>query len=398
MSNSQPDLLQAWRLDWKPDEIAWRMDWRVEFEERDQEREAARKERALMDRVTFGQELWGASEGQRTAQTDMDKLRGQGLPLLKSEGELAEWLGISLPRLRWYTHDRPSDSAWHYTRRAVPKKSGGERVILSPKRDLKAIQRKILRELLEKLPVTAQAHGFVKARSIVTNARPHVGQPYVLNIDLQDFFPTITFPRVRGVFIHLGYSFPVASALALLCTEHDRLPYVRGKQTFYVSVSPRHLVQGAPTSPVLANLVARGLDQRLNGLAAHYQLHYTRYADDLTFSGAELGKLLDARHGALRFIREEGFVPHPDKIHLYRRGDRQMVTGVVVNEKANTPRELRRRVRALLHQAQKTGLNAQNRENRPHFRAYVRGLIAYIHQADPVLGKKLLAQLDAIRD
>src|SRR5262249_42404171 len=117
-----------------------------EDQDADQWREPSAAQRRLLeaDRVSFGEELWGASERHRAAAFDAETLRRLGLPPLASERDLADWLGISLSRLRWYTHDRPADTTWHYVRYTVPKRSGGERVILAPKRELKALQRKVL--------------------------------------------------------------------------------------------------------------------------------------------------------------------------------------------------------------------------------------------------------------
>ncbi len=160
---------------------------------------------------------------------------------------MAQWLGVSLSRLRWYSHDKAADTVWHYLRYTIPKRSGGERVILAPKTELKTLQRKLLDDLLTHIPVSESAHGFVTGRSIVSNAQPHVGKAVVLNLDLKDFFPSVSFARVRGLFIAWGYSFSVASALALLCTERDRVSFERSNQNYWVSVGPRALIQGAPT-------------------------------------------------------------------------------------------------------------------------------------------------------
>src|SRR5262249_3086559 len=160
------------------------------------------------------------------------------------------------------------------------------------------------------------------------------------------------FPRVRGLFLALGYPYAVAAALALLCTEYDREPFEReGGERYYVSVGPRHLVQGAPTSPALANLVAWRLDRRLAGLAAKYGFTYPRYADDLTFSGDDVEALGRLRVSAQRIIAAEHFTTNTTKTRIARRSSRQTVTGLVVNERVATPRRLRRQLRAILHNA-----------------------------------------------
>jgi retron-type reverse transcriptase len=362
------------------------------------ERMAARtRQRRARDRTFFGEELWGVSARQRTATTDDTRLARYDLPLIRTEGELAAWLGIPLTRMRWYTHDRPAEKIWHYVRYAVPKRSGqGERVILAPKRELKALQRKVLDGLVARVPVAASTHGFVQGRSIVTNARAHAGKGVVLKLDLKDFFPSVTFPRVRGLFVALGYSYAVASALALLCTEYDRQPFDRDGERFYISVGPRHLVQGAPTSPALANLVAWRLDRRLGGLAARRGFTYTRYADDLTFSGEDAEAANRLRATAQRIIADEQFTANTAKTRLTRRAGRQMVTGLVVNDRPATPRELRRRLRAVLHNAARDGLAAQNRDGHANYAAYLQGMIAYVSSANPSHGEQLRHELRRI--
>jgi hypothetical protein len=336
---------------------------------------------AAADRVAFGEDLWGASTRQRTAAMDPERLTRFGLPALASERDLAAWLGVSLGRLRWYTHDRAADTTWHYMRYSLPKRGGGERVILAPKPELKALQRKVLSGIAALVPVASTTHGFVRGRSIVSNARQHVGKPVVLKLDLKDFFPSVTFPRVRGLFVALGYPYAVASALALLCTEYAREPFDRDGTRYYISIGPRHLVQGAPTSPALANLVAWRLDRRLGGLAARRGYTYTRYADDLTFSGDDVAGVQRLRTAVQRIVADERFTVNVKKTRVARRSARQTVTGLVVNDGLAAPRQTRRRLRAILHNAGKTGLAAQNRDQRRDFRAYLQGLIGHVHAA-----------------
>lgn len=395
---TEPQTLQQWRTTWTEDDINWRTGWMADVDERRQERELEQKARRRRDRKSFGQETWGASARVANATTNAEKLKKFDLPTFFTESDLAGWLDISLTRLRWFTFERPVDLTWHYIRYQVPKRRGGHRVILAPKSDLKAFQRKILHDLLEKVPAHPAAHGFVGGHSIITNAQPHVGKAFVLNLDLKDFFPTIKYRRVRGLFAGLGYSFSLASTLALLCTEHDRLPFQRGGKTYYASISDRQLVQGAPTSPMIANLVARRLDARLTGLAQKHNITYTRYADDLTFSGDDYNAIMRVYDAAHYIIHDEGFAVHPEKTKLYRQSSRQIVTGVVVNEKTTVPRDVRRKVRAILHNAQKTGLAAQNHDHVPDFRAYLQGLIGYIYEANEAHGKQLLSMLKAVKD
>ena len=378
-------------------ESDWVGQWERERERRRQERAERRRRARERDRGTFGEETWGVSKRHRAAETDEARLARNDLPLLRSEAELAEWLGISRERLRWFTHDRPADRVWHYVRHTRPKRRGGTRVILAPKRELKALQRRVLHDLLARVPLTEAAHGFRTGHSISTNAQPHAGRQVVLNLDLQNFFPSVTYPRVRGIFIALGYSYAVGATLALLCTEHDREVFDRDDGRYYISVTPRALPQGAPTSPALANLAAARLDRRLAGLANARGWRYTRYADDLTLSGDDPAVISRVLAATKQIIAAEDFVVHPKKVRVARRSGRQVVTGLVVNDTVGTPRQVRRQLRAILHNAGQTGLQAQNREERADFRAYLAGMIGHVTAANAAQGAQLREALREIR-
>jgi RNA-directed DNA polymerase len=186
--------------------------------------------------------------------------------------------------------------------------------------------------------------------------------------------------------------------LALLCTEYERISTDFNGATRFVSVGPRHLVQGAPTSPTLANLVAWRLDRRLTGLAAKRGYTYTRYADDLVFSSDVPETVHALRRVVQHIVAEEQFVVNGAKTRVSRRSARQFVTGLVVNDGVSTPRQLRRRMRAILHNAKATGLDAQNREQLPGYRAHLQGLIGFVHSANPRHASRFHAELHAVRD
>jgi RNA-directed DNA polymerase len=362
-------------------------------------REAARQI-AIRDRrendIVFAGRGVSARLHDRTA--NVEALTKLGLPVLATPKDVATALAITVPQLRWLCFHKEAAEKTHYVYFEVPKRSGGTRLLAAPHRKLAAAQQWVLANILARLEVTPQAHGFVPGRSTVTNAKPHIGKHVVVNLDLKDFFPTIIFPRVRGLFESLGYSPAVATLLALLCTESPRTPVVHDGRTYWVAAGDRALPQGACTSPTLSNLVSRKLDRRLAGSSRSLGWTYTRYADDLTFSGtveanAKLG-LLFAR--VRHIVAEEGFVVNEKKGRVARQARRQSVTGVVVNEKLGVPREEIRRMRAILHGAKKTGLSAQNRQNRPNFDEYVRGKIAYIAMIDAAKGAALKRSYDQL--
>ena len=285
-----------------------------------------------------------------------DALAQQKLPVVHTAAELAAAMKLPLGRLRYLAFAREVSTVSHYHRFTIPKRTGGERLISAPHRKLKAAQHWILAHVLEPLALAEHAHGFVPGRSTVTNALPHVGAAVVINVDLRDFFPTVSYRRVKGMFRQLGYSEEVATVLALICSEPDITETELDGTRYFVARGPRRLPQGAPTSPAITNVLCRRLDRRIAGWARKHGFSYTRYADDLTVSSkdasAPVGKMLAFLR---RVTAAEGFEVHPDKVRVVRRGRRQEVTGVVVNERPGVPRDELRKFRALLHHIEKDG-------------------------------------------
>jgi len=328
-----------------------------------------------------------------------------------SVANLAELLELSGGQLEWLADVRglertvADERLRNYRYRTVARAGGPPRVIEAPKARLKEIQRWVLREILDHVPVHHDAHGFSRGRSVISHARRHAGHEVVLALDLRDFFPSIAAGRVYGMFRTIGYENPVSHVLTGLCTNVVPQPVwetVSGRAgadarrngsrfRFGRRLATPHLPQGAPTSPALANLAAFGLDRRLSGLAHALDLSYSRYADDLTFSGS--ARLRRGRRGIEALVAEiahqEGFTINADKTSLRTRGGRQTVCGIVVNEHPNVPRTEYDRLRALLHNAARAGPTAQNRSGVPDFEAHVRGRIAWVSSLNPARGEKL---------
>ncbi len=338
------------------------------------------------DAVHLGAGVSGGLEG-RTS--DVQKLEAAGLPVVSTAPELALAMGVPLSQLRWLSYHRRGAALVHYHRWGVPKKTGGVRAISAPKKKLAGAQRWVLERVLSKLGVDEHAHGFVVQRSVVTNARPHVHKPVVVNLDLKDFFPTITFRRVKGLFVKVGYSESVATVLALLCTEPPRAEVELDGKKLYIALGDRQLPQGACTSPAITNVLCGKLDRRLAGLAKSTGWTYTRYADDLTFSGEDPAQTTHVLGCARSVLEAEGFVLNADKTRVMRRGRRQEVTGVVVNDKPAVDRREVRRLRAILHNCARTGMAAQNRDNHPDFAAHLAGKVAWVKMVDPRRGAAL---------
>jgi len=258
--------------------------------------------------------------------------------------ELARRLGMSATELRGV--------AVAYHAFEIPKRSGGRRRILAPSAPLKALQRRVLHRLLRRLRAHPSATGFERRHSIATNALPHTGQAVVVRLDLKEFFQSTSAARVEAYFRTIGWDAQAARLLTELCTYEGSLP------------------QGAPTSPRLSNLVNHRLDARLAALAEARGMAYSRYADDITFSGGDdagtgavsrprvAGRINELIYATKRIAKEEGYTLHiAKKLRIARRHDRQMVTGLVVNVKPNLPREVRRRLRAIEHRL-RTGRQA----------------------------------------
>lgn len=320
--------------------------------------------------------------------TDEAQLERVGLPIWKTEEDIAKALGVSLKELWYFAIHRERERQPHYVTFAIPKRSGGKRLIMAPKRRLKAIQRNLLALLVEKLPVGDQAHAFRRGRNIRTGAEPHVGKRFVLKLDLKDFFPSVSFARVRGLLIGYGYGFPVASTLAVLMTEAERQAVEVDGELFHVPIGRRHCVQGAPTSPGLCNALVLRLDRRLAGLAKRHGLAYTRYADDLTFSGdVEPAAAHKVRSAAGRIIEEEGFTVNEEKTRLMGQSTRQTVTGVVVNKTLGLSRQERRRLRAAAHRVARRGTGDSNLPS-PE---WLRGKLAYLAMLNPAQAASLSA-------
>jgi len=357
--------------------------------------EAVARRRAT-DIVYLGR---GVSKGLADRRSNNEKLAAAGLPVLATPADVAAALGLAIPRLRWLAFHADASPVSHYARFTVPKKSGGQRLLSAPMAELARAQEWILVNVLEKVATHPAAHGFVKGRSTVSNAQPHVDRDIVVNTDLKDFFPSITFGRVAGMFRMLGYSPAVATVFALLCTDAPRRKVTYAFKPFFVAAGPRGLPQGACTSPAISNLVARRFDSRLAGIATKLGWTYTRYADDLSFSASgepsqRIGYLLARiRHIA----QDEGFAVNETKTRVLRQSTRQLVTGVVVNDRTGVPRDEVRRIRAILHRAKTEGLRAQNRERLPHFEAWLGGMIAYIHMVNPKQAAPLRTALAAVK-
>lgn len=351
--------------------------------------------------VHLGPGVWwhDTADVDRFDADDPEKKRQDNqLPAMADVEALAKALGMTVAKLRWFAYHRDVDSGTHYKRWLVPKRDGSQRLISAPKPDLKAAQRWIAREVTEHLPVHGAAHGFLVGRSILTNARGHAGARVLVKMDIKDFYPTITWRRVKGLLRRAGLGEQVATLMALLSTESPREEVVTHGKTYYVATAPRSLPQGAPTSPSISNAVCLRLDARLSGLARKLGCHYTRYADDLTFSwhGAAKADLGNLMHAVAAIVKAEGFTIHPKKTRVMRSGARQSVTGLVVNHApegrpvARVPRKRVRDLESAIHNRE------HGKPGKGESLEHLKGLAAFIMMTDREKGAALMARVDKL--
>ena len=290
-------------------------------------------------------------------------LRIDGRPLQNAE-DVAAYFGVEISAMLVLLYKTPDEKRYRHFE--IPKRSGGMRNISAPRGPLRDLQDKLHIDLKRLHEAHPRAHGFIEKRSILTNAADHAGKRWVLNVDLVDFFPSINFGRVRGLF--MKPPFEMAPAAATICAQI--VTYRNG------------LPQGAPTSPVLSNFIASSLDRMLLRLARQNKLAYSRYADDITFSTnlaqfppaiaireqiAGGGFKVVAGDALEQTIAAAGFTINASKVRIQGRGVQQRVTGLVVNSRINVERERIRKIRAMLHAWGKFGLDAAAAE---HFDKY----------------------------
>ncbi len=306
------------------------------------------------------------------------RLLDEGLPVIFDVKHLTLLLGIdpfAFGEL-FYSVD-----AYGYHKMEIPKKSGGTRNLSVPSVDLKYIQRWILDNILSKMHISEYANGFVEGKSIVTNAAGHIGAECVINLDIKDFFPSISYEQVFYIFKYYGYTKQLSYVLAKLCTHDGFLP------------------QGSPASPYITNILCLKMDKRLGGLAKKYGAVYTRYADDITFSGAK--GIVHLFPVAQKIIQEEGFIINDQKTRTAFKHQRQEVTGLIINAGTlKIPKGYKRKLRQEIYYCKKYGVcghQEKTGEEYAFYREHLYGKVYFVHMVEPELGEKLLAELDDIK-
>lgn len=311
-------------------------------------------------------------------------IQGKTLLDVRTFEGVADLLYISAKQLNYLLYSRNSN-AHRYRNFDLPKRRGGLRSIQEPRRELKYIQRNLAGQLYKVYRPRNAVQGFRHGKNVKSNAELHCPARYIFNVDLKDFFPSINFGRVRGVFL-TQFSLPhtVATVLAQICCHENSLP------------------QGAPTSPVLSNIICSRMDGELTRLAKKYRCFYSRYVDDITFSkrtsdfppeigyagptGGQVGPELDD------IIRSNDFNINEEKVYLQSNRRRQRVTGLIINQKPNVPRRYVRQIRAMINAWSKYG---EEVANRTHAEIYYRRTVR--NGMPPALSEVIHGKLEFLK-
>lgn len=262
----------------------------------------------------------------------------------------------------------------------VPKKSGGQREIEAPVKRLKEIQRWIKDKIVDTFVLSEYATGFRKNHSIVDNASRHVKKEIVINIDLKDFFPSVTYSQIFKMFVYIGYRNDVAHLLTKLCTNTKNV-----------------LPQGSPASPSIANHILLKLDKRLGKLAESVGADYSRYADDMTFSGERsIASIIPLVY---KIIEEEGYSANIEKTRLQYSFQRQEVTGLIVNEKLSVSSDVENEIKKAIYYIGKYGVTDHMRHihcDKLFYKEHLYGIAYFINMVDREKGQSYLEELDTL--
>lgn len=310
------------------------------------------------------------------------KIKKKARHKLRTISDLARHLEVSCGYVQEMVAMLETDASRLYRSWDQTKSSGGTRPIDGPKDKLKYLQKRVNEKILQRTRVSRIAKGGVRGSRLKDNLLPHLGQPMVANFDLKNFFSNITHRQVYRTFVSMGASPDVARVLTRLTTFKGRIP------------------QGAPTSPMLANLVAGyggmlSLDERIIGLCKKYRFHPTRWIDDISLSGSSF---LEKFESTLeRIMEQSGFTPNKKKTNFASKNTSQIVTGHLVNIKPNTRKQPGREIRAMLHKCRTLGPERCAEGSVDHLKSSLRGRIAHIASINPDTGTKLLFEFNSIQ-
>jgi len=374
-------------------------------EERKKQREIEKKRKSEAWKKKKKEEIVFVGNGYSSMlykyEYDSKKLKSLKLPIVSNAKELAKLLDIEYKELRFLAYHRDVVTTDHYTRYKIPKRNGGLRSIAAPKTILKRAQRAILDKILSKIEVSPQAHGFLEKKSVITSAKVHPKNPHLLiNMDIKDFFPTITFERIRGIFLSFGYSGHISTLLSMICSFCERIPIEVEGEMKYVATTKRILPQGSPASPMITNIICRKLDRRLMGLAEKFGFNFTRYADDMSFSTENEYKENLGRFCGLiyQIVEDEDFKINKEKNRFLRENNQQNITGIVINSsEIGVPRKWIKNFRAAIYNAKK--LQEKDEEIPKETLYELSGMASWVKSVNSKRYKKILDSCnDLIKD
>ena len=321
---------------------------------------------------------------------DKKNLKKYDLPIINSPKSLSKFLNIDIPVIKWLSYHRKVSKIIHYIDFTIPKTSGGKRFISMPKEKLHLVQKPIKQKILDKIKWRGDIFGFIKSRSIYSNALFHRNTQLIVNVDIKDFFYSINYFQVRAAFKRLGYSGQIATILALLTTKQNNTGIEIKAKKYNVFSDYRYLPQGSCSSPGLSNLISSNIDNQLSTRSKNLGFKYTRYADDLTFSSDILKPQIKALlYMIKKTLQLHGFEVNKAKTRILGKNKRQSITGLVINSgQPKIPRVWRRNLRAAIHQLPNITKDRQEIET-----IRLLGSVEYLKLTHPSVAKKYKRKL-----
>lgn len=329
-----------------------------------------------------------------------DNLIHKNLPVIFSLKHFAILLGMEFQELQSIINSRNHQYSYYL----IKKKKEGYRRIIAPHSRIKLLQKWIHVNILNKVELNSFATGFIKEKSILDNAKIHENKNVILNLDLSNFFETINERRVFGIFKSLGYAPNLSVEFAKICTasiSDYRFKQLSEEEQEYFkdlhSLKESILIQGAPTSPGISNIICRRLDRRLSILANKFGVNYSRYADDITISGDidRLPKISIVK----KIIEDEGFIINWNKVGKYKTGQKQMVTGLLIDKKVRIPKRFKKEIYRHLYFCKKYGVLSHFQRispNKGYRKEWILGKILFVHSIEPDEAKKMMKLVEQI--
>ena len=289
-------------------------------------------------------------------------LSSQNLPVIYNINHFSGLVGYNVS----YLKRAVKFQKYFYRKFKIKKRNGKNRILFEPLPSLKEIQIWILEEILYKCKVSRYAKAYVPKRSIKEHAIYHTDEPIVLTLDIKDFFKRIKFKRVEALFLEMGYSNQVANLITKLCFLEEELP------------------QGAPTSPYISNLILKEFDINISDYCMKNKIKYTRYADDLAFSG-ELNEN-EIEELVKKELRKVGLELNEEKRKIMRPNQPQLISGIIVNKKAQIPKRDRNDLRNQMFYIKKFGLKShmeRTNQTKSNYLKHILGKVNYVLQINP---------------